>query len=142
VLRPATDDDADFARRTHHDAFRDVVTRQFGGWDLAQQDRFFDDGWDAAAFEIVEVDGEAVGYVQIADDPEALKVKNIVLAPQFQNRGIGTNLMRDVIERARAANKPVWLGVLFENHRARALYERLGFRDIGSTDTHHLMSVE
>ena len=47
-----------------------------------------------------------------------------------------------VIERARGSNKPVWLGVLFENHGARALYERLGFREIGRTDTHDLMSVE
>jgi len=79
------------------------------------------------------------GYVQIEDDGEAIKVKMIILAPAFQNRGIGTNLMNAAIERARAASKPVWLGVLFENHRARAFYERLGFRKFGANETHHLM---
>ncbi len=59
----------------------------------------------------------------------------IVIAPAFQNRGIGTQLMHDVIARG----KPVQLGVLFENHRARALYERLGFLEIGRTDTHYQM---
>jgi len=142
VLRPATDGDKEFARQTHHDAFADVVIRQFGRWDLAEQDEFFDAEWDPAAFEIVVVDGEDAGYVQIVDELDAIKVKMIVLAPAFQSRGAGTELMRDTIDRARAAHKPVWLGVLSENHRARAFYERLGFREIGTTDTHHLMSVE
>ncbi len=38
TLRLAGEDDKDFCRRTHHLAYRDVVMRQFGGWDDGQQD--------------------------------------------------------------------------------------------------------
>jgi len=139
VLRPAVSEDADFARRTHHDAFRDVVTRQFGSFDLEAQDRFFDAGWDPATYEIVEVDGEPAGYVQIADEADGIKVKMIVLAPRFQNRGVGTTLMNEVLERARLTNKSVYLGALHDNDGAQRLYRRLGFHEIERTDTHVVM---
>ncbi len=64
MLRPATDDDKDVARQTHHDAFREVVIRQFGVFDPELQDAFFDDEWNAASYEIVVVEGEPAGYVQ------------------------------------------------------------------------------
>jgi ribosomal protein S18 acetylase RimI-like enzyme len=138
TLRPATDADQDFARRTHHDAFRDVVLRQFGRFG-DEQDTFFDNEWNPDTYSIVEIDGEPAGYAQIIDDPEAIKVQMIVLAPAFHNRGAGTRIMNDTIERAKQQDKPVWLGALFENHGARRLYERLGFRETGKTETHFLM---
>jgi len=138
-LRPAIGEDESFARRTHHDAFRDVVTRQFGRFDEAEQDRFFDAEWDPESYDIVEIDTERAGYVQISDEDDAIKVKMIVLAPQFQNRGAGTNLMNEVLERGRSTGLPVWLGALHENRRAQDLYRRLGFRETGKTDTHVLM---
>ena len=36
--RPATSSDTEFARISHHAAYRDVVRRQFGAWDEALQD--------------------------------------------------------------------------------------------------------
>lgn len=43
--RPATSSDTEFARTTHHAAYRDVVSRQFGAWDEALQDRLFEEKW-------------------------------------------------------------------------------------------------
>ncbi len=42
-------------------------------------------------------------------------------------------------EEARGLGRPVRLRVLKVNPRARAFYERLGFRRTGETDTHDLM---
>jgi ribosomal protein S18 acetylase RimI-like enzyme len=138
-LRPATDDDKEFARRIHHDAFRAVVLRQFGRFG-DEQDGFFDVDWDSGELKhILEIDGEDAGYVHIVDDADAVKVKQIVIGPKHQGRGAGTYVMRDAIELARSEGKPVWLGVLHQNHAARRLYERLGFRETGTTDTHVLM---
>jgi len=41
---------------------------------------------------------------------------------------------------AKALGKPLRLQVLRANDRARALYERLGFRLIGETENHLLMT--
>jgi ribosomal protein S18 acetylase RimI-like enzyme len=134
-VRPATADDRDYARRTHHVAFRDVVERQFGPWNEAAQDTFFGAMWAHGGTAIVEVDGEPCGFLLVEERDDELIVGEIVLHPDFQGRGIGTVLLRDVIARG----KPVRLQVLHENARARALYERLGFVEIDSTVTHHLM---
>lgn len=43
--RPATDADTEFARGVHHLAYRNVVERQFGEWDVVRQDQFFANDW-------------------------------------------------------------------------------------------------
>jgi ribosomal protein S18 acetylase RimI-like enzyme len=135
LVRPSTAEDEAFARDCHHVAFRDVVERQFGPWDEARQDAFFATAWRTGRCSIVELDGVRCGYLVVADLGDAMHVGEIVLHPDFHGRGLGTELLEDVFRRG----KPVRLGVLFENHRARALYERLGFREIGRDGAHALM---
>ena len=53
TLRPALDVDTEFARAVHHQAYRDVVVRQYGTWDEKAQDGYFIDIWSPAVFEII-----------------------------------------------------------------------------------------
>ena len=94
VRRPATTEDTEFARRVHHAAYRDVAERQFGPWDDGVQDRFFDADWRDAQHEIVLVDGTPCGYVSIEERDADIHVRELVLAPDFQGRGIGTTIRR------------------------------------------------
>lgn len=139
--RPATDRDTEFARQVHHLAYREPSEAQFGPWDEAAQDRFFESDWRDAQFEMVLANGEACGYVCIEDRLEDLHIREIVIHPAFQGRGIGSAILRDVIERARQRRVPVHLGT-FRKNRAVALYQRLGFRETGTTDTHVLLKRE
>ena len=138
--RPATEADAEFARRVHHAAYRDVVERQFGPWDEAAQDRYFARDWGDAVFAIVLADGVPCGYACVEDRAaEAdVHVRELVIAPEHQGRGIGTALLREVQARARERGVPVHLGT-FTRNRALALYQRLGFREIGRTESHVLL---
>ena len=121
----------------HHQAYREVIERQFGAWDEAVQDRFFREGWDAAPHEIVECDGVPVGYISVEDRSDLVHVRELVLLPEFQNRGIGTALLRQVMTHAQERGVPVQLRTQQAN-RAAALYRRVGFREIGRTETHIL----
>ncbi|HLT21555.1 MAG TPA: GNAT family N-acetyltransferase [Thermomicrobiales bacterium] len=77
-------------------------------------------------FNVIELDGAPIGRIYTAEWDEDLRLIEITLLPEYRNRGIGTRLIRDVMERARALGKPVRLHV--ENFNpARHLYERLGF---------------
>ncbi len=136
--RAATDGDIEFARQAHHLSYREASEAQFGPWDDAAQDRFFESDWRDAQFEIVLADGEPCGYVCIEDRPEDLHVREIVIHPAFQGRGIGSGILREVIERARQRRVPVHVGT-FRKNRAVGLYKRLGFRETGTTDTHVLL---
>lgn len=133
--RPALDADTDFARSVHHQAYRDVVVRQFGVWDEKAQDEFFKGDWDSAAFEIILCDEVPCGYMCIEDREGDIHVRELVVLPQFQGQGVGSHILREVFERARTRRVPVRLETQQAN-RAVNLYRRLGFRELGRSDTH------
>ena len=136
--RPALDVDTDFARSVHHQAYREVVVRQYGVWDEEAQDEFFKSDWDPSVFEIILCDGVPCGYTCIEDRDSDIHVRELVIVPQFQGQGVGTQILRGVIDRARVRRVPVRLGTLHSN-RAVDLYRRLGFREFERTGTHILM---
>jgi ribosomal protein S18 acetylase RimI-like enzyme len=49
---------------------------------------------------------------------------------------VGTRVLLDVISGARARGRDVRLSVGLQNEKAIRLYERLGFRPEGRSDTH------
>jgi GNAT superfamily N-acetyltransferase len=136
--RPAVPADTDFACQAHHRAYHDVVVRQFGVWDEALQDKFFEGDWAGGKFEILLWDGVPCGYVSIEDHPDCIHVREMVLLPEYQGQGIGTALLKETIVRARERRVPVELGALHQN-RAIELYQRVGFVECGRTETHTLM---
>lgn len=137
-VRGARESDREFARQTHHAAYRDVVERQFGTWDEALQDQFFEADWDPPTKEIIVADGQECGYCIVEYRDEDIHLRELVVHPEHQGRGIGTWLLRGLQEKANAASVPIRLGT-FRRNQAQQLYRRLGFREIGTTDTHVLM---
>src|ERR1035437_4377210 len=131
--RPATDSDVAFAREAHHGAYRDVVLSQFGTWDDAEQDRYFDSDWRGARFDIILTDNTASGYTAVEYRPDDVHVRELVIHPQWQNRGIGTTFLKQVMDSAAQKGLPVRLGT-FHRNRALHLYQRLGFRETGRTE--------
>src|SRR5579871_2945352 len=137
ATRPATSTDTAFARTTHHLAYREAVERQFGPWNEADQDRFFASGWKPEKNLMLLHNRELCGYTQVEEHPHQISVCELVIHPQFQNHGVGTALLRQVMDKARSLGIPVRLGT-FKTNRARKLYERLGFREFDQTATHVL----
>jgi len=136
--RPATPSDVDFARETHHGAYRDVVIAQFGAWDTAAQDRYFDSDWHGAKFDIILCDDMPCGFAAVEFRTDDVHVRELVIHPRWQNQGIGTAFLKQVMDSAAQKGLPVRLGT-FHRNRALKLYQRLGFREIGRTEIHILM---
>lgn len=136
--REATEKDTEFARVTHHTAYRDVVKRQFGSWDEKLQDKFFYDNWNNPAFKIISLDGVPCGYTRIEYLPNQIEVHELVISPDCQNKGIGTFVLKKLTENARKRNVPVKLQV-FTRNRAVELYKRIGFTEVNRNDNHIIM---
>lgn len=137
-LRPATPADKDFLRSLHHRAYRDVVIRQFGAWDEAEQDEWFERDLAGAIFMIVELAGRPVGAIAVDEQPNAIALVELQILPEFQRQGLGTALLAEKLDFARRHRKPIRLQVLHQN-RALAFYKRNGFSVTASTATHYLM---
>lgn len=138
TTRLALASDTEFARAVHHQAYREVAERQFGPWDERAQDGFFAADWASGQFEVMACDDVPCGYVCVEQQEDCVFVRELVLLPRFQGRGIGSEVLRGVTERARRSGVPVRLGTCHMN-RAADLYRRLGFRETGRTDLHVLM---
>lgn len=106
------------------------------GWDEADQFARFEAGFDPGTRQIIEVDGDPVGVLQVDLASTPVRLINLQIAPPCQRRGLGSAVIRSVLHRAEG--RAVWLRVLKVNP-ARHLYERMGFGVTGETATHWQM---
>ena len=73
--------------------------------------------------------------MSIAESGDVCIIRELVILPEFQNRGIGSAILRASMDHAARRGMAVRLEALREN-RALKLYERLGFREYGRNRTH------
>jgi ribosomal protein S18 acetylase RimI-like enzyme len=84
------------------------------------------------ASQIIVADGEDAGWLLTADLADAIRIVEIMILPKRRGRGLGSTVIGSVLDRAARDGKAVRLVVSCTNARAIRLYERLGFRTIGS----------
>lgn len=96
---------------------------------------------DFAHIRLVLRDGRAIGMLKLVDAAESWRLVQLQVAPEEQGCGIGTEVLRAVLDDARRARVPVVLSVLRMN-RARRLYERLGFRVVAEKSGSYEMRAD
>lgn len=80
---------------------------------------------------VAEADGQMVGYGGMMCVLPIADVQTIAVDTEYEGRGIGTALLRAMIDEARARGaESLMLEVREDNPRAQQLYERHGFRQI------------
>ena len=80
-----------------------------------------------ADYYIVLLDHQPAGRIWIGTDDEQIRLLDISLLPEFQNRGAGTLLIRYLMQEASVCAKPLRHMVFVLNSDAHRFYERLGF---------------
>src|SRR6267154_346292 len=107
----------------------------FVKWQFDLQRREYDVRFPDADYYVILIDDCPAGRIWIGRDAEQIRLLDIALLPEFQNRGAGTILLRRLIDEAREAGKPLRHMVFVLNNDAHRFYERLGFvviEDLGA----------
>ncbi len=125
-LREACADDAEFLLALAREAYREVLTLQFSGWDEAVHGRRFAEKVASLPFYVAELEGDRVAAVSSSLHTDHLRVNELVVLPTFQNRGLGSELLVRELDHARKVGVPVRLRT-FRLNRAARFYERHGF---------------
>jgi ribosomal protein S18 acetylase RimI-like enzyme len=133
TLRAAQATDFAFARAVHHAGMRWLGEKLHGGWDDALQDARFERKFVLDEARIIVTGGEDAGYLQTADEAGVVVIKELHIDEAFQNRGIGTRVLRLLLAEARRMTKPVLVTVVAFNP-ALAFYQRAGFRIVSEQD--------
>ena len=80
---------------------------------------------------VAEVAGEIVGYAGLMCIEPIADVQTIAVVPEYEGRGIGSALLRELIsEGRRRGAADLLLEVRADNPRAQQLYRRFGFEQI------------
>ena len=148
TLRPATPDDEAFLfevfASTRLDEFRflDEQPKQALIRMQYNAQRFqYDEGFPQAESRIILRDDHPAGRMLVDESEIEIILIDIALLPEHRKSGIGTQLLKELLDRAVAARKPVTLHVLKSNPALR-LYERLGFLRVNDDSMYFEMRFE
>jgi len=125
-LRPAAESDFETVFAITMATMRAYVEATWGIWDEAEHRSRIRDSFEPSTHRLVHVDGQLAGLLAVKVHAEHVQLVKLFLLPSFQGRGIGTQLVRQVMAQAAAQERPVRLRVLRVNP-AQRLYLRLGF---------------
>ncbi len=107
----------------------------FVKWQFDLQRREYDARFPDADYFVILIDHLPAGRIWIGRDSEQIRLLDIALLPEFQNRGAGTILLRRLIQESKGSGKPLRHMVFVLNNDAHRFYERLGFvviEDLGA----------
>ncbi len=116
----------------------DATKRAFVEHQFAAQDLHYRAHYPGATLDLIEVDGEPAGRLYVHRGPSDIRIMDIALAPAYRGRGIGTSLLRSLMDEADASGRKLSIHVEM-NNPARRLYDRLGFRPAGEHGIYVLM---
>jgi ribosomal protein S18 acetylase RimI-like enzyme len=133
-LRPERDDDRGFRYQLFCDSrqpefallpppvYQQVMAHQFHAQTVGYRGQF-----PQARFDIIELAGERIGRIVVDRSDTMMHIVDQAIVPTLRGRGIGTAIMRALMDEAQAAGLPVRLEVAKENDPSFRLYQRLGF---------------
>jgi ribosomal protein S18 acetylase RimI-like enzyme len=136
TLRPVREEDDDFLLSVYASTRADELARvpwtqeqkeAFLRMQFAAQKRHYAAEYPHAGHDIILVEGVPAGRVYVDRSGDELHILDITVLPQYRNRGTGSWFLRQVLDEAATAGKPVIIYVESFNPSLR-LFERLGFR--------------
>jgi ribosomal protein S18 acetylase RimI-like enzyme len=138
-LRPVTDADQEFLIGVYAGTRADELAQT--NWDDSQKDAFirwqyemqkkeYETRYPDARYDLILVDGVPAGRIWVGADDTQIRLLDIAVIPEFQNRGVGAHLLRQLMDEATRDNKPLRHMVFVLNENALRFYERLGFKTI------------
>jgi ribosomal protein S18 acetylase RimI-like enzyme len=135
--RPMVDDDVDFLRHLYGTTRNDIARLPLSDREKTQlldhqfqaQHLHYQRCFPGASFNVVLSGETRIGKVYVRYGTTEIRIIDIAIVPECRASGIGTRLMREVLDRATLEQKPVRLRVEPDNPAVH-WYSRLGFKTI------------
>lgn len=139
-FRNCTLDDFDFLFELKKQNFKWYVDKIWGWNDNDQKKRLKQDLEEHLAHKrIILIDNKEVGiYAVHTTENGDLFINEISILKEYQNKGIGRKILEEQLKENRQKGIRTNLQV-FKDNPAKSLYEKLGFKVYGETETHYQM---
>jgi ribosomal protein S18 acetylase RimI-like enzyme len=125
-LRAASDADFAFARSVYFETMRWIIER-LSGWDEKREDKNFVQFFQLDEVRIITVDDQDVGWIQEQVENTTINLGSFYVTPVMQRRGVGTQVLENLLAHARNEEKAITLAVAKINPAVR-FYQKHGFQ--------------
>ncbi len=139
--RSAQQSDYEWLYSLNLEVYQHLITLEFGYWDEEEELALFQEAWESQKIMLITIEEERAGMFILSEQDDHLWLSEIQIAPQFQNCGLGSQVIQQLLAKSHQKNRPLRLRVLHANYRAYRLYQRLGFRRISTAKHHHVMEA-
>ncbi len=134
TLRPATEEDIEFIYDLRIKTMKPLFESIMGWNETDERGKAADE---LANAEVIMVGEKNVGVIKVIPKTEGLHLHQMQILPEFQNHGIGAELVRRTLGHSEHMQMPVSLYVV-KNTPAMDLYRKWGF-EVTEDFEHHCM---
>lgn len=134
-------DEIQFIYKLKKQVYQKYVESIWGEWNEENQKKLFGRFMkeNSKNIKLIYSKEELVGFYNAKDSSGVYEIGNICIKPEFQNKGIGTVILREILGENK--DKEIILQCFKENPVMK-LYEKMGFKKINETETHYIMKKE
>jgi GNAT superfamily N-acetyltransferase len=136
-LLPADETHREFSYQVKKEAEGEYITSMFG-WDEDIQRDFHGKAWQEQKPDLITYDGKLIGTIAAIESEDCIDIGQFFILPEYQGKGIGTHLLRSILDKADRLGKNVTLKFL-KNNPVTSLYVRNGFRLVHTSEVAHHM---
>lgn len=129
----------EFIYKVKKDAYKKYVEKYWGTWIEEDQRKYYESFIETAKDDvwIIQLNGKDIGFYNgtLLEDG-SYEIGNICIIPEYQGKGIGTQILKDVMEMHKGQDIHIQY---FKQNPVGRLYEKLGFILNGKTEFHYQM---
>lgn len=140
-MRPYIDNEyhnyKEFIYQTKKEAYNKYAEEYYGPWNEEEQRRYFEKFINSTNNDayIIQLNGKDIGFYSGKTlENGDYEIGNICIIQKYQNGGIGTQVIRDIIELHKEQNLHVQY---LKQNSVGSLYKKLGFLQSGETEFHY-----
>lgn len=136
-LIPADETQKEFSYQVKKAAEGEYITLMFD-WDEDVQRGFHAEAWHQQKPDIITYDGKLIGTIATIESEDCIEIGQFFILPDYQNKGIGTYLLKSILDKADRLGRNVTLKFL-KNNPVKSLYVRNGFGVVYTSEVAHHM---
>ena len=131
-LIPAEESHREFSDAIKEAAYRSYI-EELWGWDEKIVGQYNERNWREKRPQVILYSDQPIGTVYVGEDEESIEIAQFILISEYQNQGVGSYILKDIIDSADLSGKMIKLNYLRKNPVA-SLYRRTGFQVVAEDD--------
>ena len=142
-IRPATQNDYSFGYYVRKVTMKEYIEKAYG-WNIKSEKenhrKYYNRTMQGKY--IIELDNKKIGLLWYEEEIDYIEINQIFILSKYQNKGIGSKILIEIINTGKSKKKSIILGVLKSNIKAQKLYNKLSFMEYDQTETEIKLKFE